>query len=350
MDNKYKYIINKNAKIIEALAKINDFSQGQALVLFVLNENSQIIGSLTDGDIRRALLAGVGLYEEVKKAMNKDFNYIKNLTNFKKIRKMKDEDLKIIPHVTEDKKIIRFIDLNEIKSILPIDAIIMAGGKGVRLKPYTNDTPKPLLELNRKPIIVHNIDRLISYGVKNFYVSVNHLKEQIKNYLDKYYADKDVNLQYIQEKEPLGTVGSVRLVEKFENDDILVINADVLTNIDFEDFFSNYKDFNDDLSVATFNVKVDIPYAVLETKEKRIKSFIEKPTYTYYSNAGIYLLNKKFVKLIPKGKTYDTIDLIENMIKKNKKVSHFPIRGYWLDIGTAQNYSKAQDDIRYIKF
>lgn len=345
-----KYTINQNATIIDAVKKINDVSDGQALVLFVLNEANQLIGSLTDGDIRRGLLKGFQLSDNIQKIMFREFHYIKDLKNTKKIKKLKELDLKIIPHVSEGKKLIKLINLEEIKALLPIDVVVMAGGKGVRLKPYTNDIPKPMLELNKKPIIAHNIDSLISYGVKNFYVSVNHLKEQIKNYLDKYYKDKDVNIRYIEESKPLGTVGSVALVEKFENDDILVINSDVLTNIDFEDFYSNYKDFNDDMSVATFNVKIDIPYAVLETKDKRIKSFIEKPTYTYYSNAGIYLFNQKFVKMIPKNEAYDSIDLIEKMIENNKKVSHFPIRGYWLDIGTAQNYSKAQDDIRYIKF
>lgn len=345
-----KYTINNNSKIMEALKKINDFSIGYALVLFVINENTEIIGSLTDGDIRRALLSGLTLDDNVGKAMNKQFHYIDNLYDFKKIKKMKELDLKIIPYVTRDKKLIKLINLKEFKAILPMDVVIMAGGKGVRLKPYTNDVAKPMLELNKKPIIAHNIDRLISYGVKNFYISVNHLKEQIKNYLDKNYQNKDISIQYIEEDKPLGTVGSVGLVENFENEDVLVMNADVLTNIDFEDFYLNYKDFNDDMSVATFNVKVDIPYAVLETQDKRIKSFIEKPTYTYYSNAGIYLLKKALIKFIPENKVYDTIDLIDDLIKKGKKVSHFPIRGYWLDIGTVQNYSKAQDDIRYIRF
>lgn len=345
-----KYTINHKKNITDALAQINSFSNGQALVLFVTDESKRIVGSLTDGDIRRALLAGVKLEENVQKAMNQDFYYIKNLNNYKKIKKMKELDLKIIPHVTEDKKIIKIINLKEIRAMLPIDVVIMAGGKGVRLKPYTDDIPKPMLELNKKPIIAHNIDRLISYGIKNFYISVNHLKEQIKSYIDNNYKNAGVNIKFIEEDKPLGTIGSISLIDDFENDDVLVLNADVLTNIDFEDFYSNYKDFHDDMSVATFNVKVDVPYAVLETKEKRIKSFIEKPTYIYYSNAGIYLFNKKHINLIPKGAVYDTIDLIEKMISKNKKVSHFPIRGYWLDIGTTSNYSKAQDDIRYIKF
>lgn len=350
MKNTEMYTINEDKTIIEALKKINDFSDGLALVLFIINEHSQIIGSLTDGDIRRAILGGATLNDKVTVAMNKNFHYIKNLHNYKKIKTLKEQRLKIIPNVTEDKKIIQFINLEELKAILPIDAVIMAGGKGVRLRPYTKDMPKPMLELDKKPIMVHNIDRLMDYGVKNFYISINYLKDQIKTYLNKYYKNKDVNIYYIEEDQPLGTIGSAGLVEKYENDDILILNADILTNIDFEDFYLNYKDFNDDMSVATFNVKVDVPYAVLETKEKRIKSFIEKPTYTYYSNAGIYLLKKSFIKLIPKGKAYDTIDLIDGLIKKGKKVSHFPIRGYWLDIGTVQNYSKAQDDIRYIRF
>lgn len=345
-----KYTIKENSQLIEALAKINEFSSGQTIVLFVINNTNQILGSLTDGDIRRALLSGASLNDSVQIAMNKDFHYIKNLHNFKKIRRLKESDYKIIPHITEDKKIIQFINLKDIHSILPIDAVIMAGGKGVRLKPYTNDVPKPMLELDKKPIIAHNIDRLITYGIKNFYISVNHLKDQIINYLKKHYKNKNINLYFIEENQPLGTLGAIGLADKFEFDDILVFNADILTNIDFEDFYSSYIENEDDMSVATFNVKVDVPYAVLETTEKRIKSFTEKPTYTYYSNAGIYLFRKKFTKLIPKNKVYDAIDLIDDMIKSDKKVSHFPIRGYWLDIGTPQNYSKAQDDIRYIKF
>lgn len=345
-----KFIINQNATIMEALKRINDLSSEPAMVLFVVNDFNQLVASLTDGDIRRGLLNGFQLTDCIQNIMFKDFHYIKDLKNINKIKKLKELNLKIIPHIADDKKIIKLINLKEYKSILPVDVVIMAGGKGVRLKPYTNDIPKPMLELNKKPIIAHNMDRLILYGVKNFYISVNHLKMQIKNYFDKNYADKDINIRYIEENQPLGTVGSVGLINDFENDDILIINADILTNIDFEDFYSNYKNFHDDMSVATFNVKVDIPYAVLETQEKRIKSFIEKPTYTYYSNAGIYLLNKKFMKLIPHNQPYDTIDLIEAMIKSNKKVSHFPIRGYWLDIGTAQNYSKAQDDIKFIRF
>ena len=128
------------------------------------------------------------------------------------------------------------------------------------------------------------------------------------------------------------------------------MNADVLTNIDFYDFFMNYKNFKDDMSVATFNIRINIPYGIFDTSDKKINSLIEKPSFNYYSNAGIYLFKKDVLKYIPENSKFDSTELMERLIEESKKVSHFPIRGYWLDIGNAQNYAKAQDDIRFIKF
>lgn len=341
------FTILDNKTIRYALSKINGFDTKYPLILFVIDSTARIIGSLTDGDIRRGLLEGIGLDDSVVKIMNKDFKYLSDLADYKKFNQYKDLNLKIVPYVTQDKKLIEFIDLTKLKALTPVDAVIMAGGKGVRLKPYTNNIPKPMLELNGKPIIAHNIDRLLNYGIKNIYISVNHLKEQIIDYIKENYSD---NIKFIEETEPLGTIGSIKLVDNFQNDDILVMNADVLTNIDFYDFFENYKNFNDNMSIATFNIRINIPYAVLDTTDKKINSLIEKPSYTYYSNAGIYLLNKEMLKYIPTGKKCDSTDLMEKLIEEGKKVSHFPIRGYWLDIGNAQNYAKAQDDIRFIKF
>ncbi len=343
-----KFTIMNNKTIRYALSKINTFEANSPLVLFVVNSEAKIIGSLTDGDIRRGLLKGITLDDSVTEIMNSDFKYLSDLKDYEKFNQYKDMDLKIAPLVDDDFKLVELMDLTKLKALTPVDAVIMAGGKGVRLKPYTNDTPKPMLELNGKPIIAHNIDRLLSFGIKNIYISVNHLKEQIIDYIKDNY--KDTNIGFIKEDKPLGTIGSVKLVENFENDDILVMNADILTNIDFYDFFVNYKNFKDDMSIATFNVKINIPYAVLDTTDKKINSLIEKPSFTYYSNAGIYLLNKKMLKYIPKNQKYDSTDLMEKLIEESKKVSHFPIRGYWLDIGNAQNYAKAQDDIRFIKF
>lgn len=346
--NNSKYTILENKTIKYALEKINSFQTGMPLILFVINSKAQVVASVTDGDIRRGLVNGVKLEDSILSVANKNYKYITDLIDYKKINEYKELDLKIIPYVNNNFELIDFIDLTKLKALLPIDAVIMAGGKGLRLKPYTNDIPKPMLELAGKPIIAHNVDRLISYGVRNIYISVNHLKEQIIDYFKKNYSKH--NIQFIEENSPLGTIGSIGLVDDFKNNDILVMNADVLTNIDFYDFYSNYKNHSDDMSIATFNVRINIPYAVLDTTDKKINSLIEKPSYTYYSNAGIYLIQKEMLNYIPKNQKYDSTDLMEKLIEENKKVTHFPIRGYWLDIGNAQNYAKAQDDIRYIKF
>ena len=349
--NKYdNYIISKDAKIIDAVAKINEVSGLQPLVLFVVDKNNCIKGSLTDGDVRRALLSGMSVNQSVQDAMNKNFHCVKDIDNYEEIKKLKEEDLKIVPFVTPDNKIIELIDLTKTKTILPLDAFIMAGGKGIRLKPYTDSIPKPMLQLNDRPIIAHNIDRLLTFGVKKFYVSVNHLKEQIKNFLEIQYKDSSIEIVFVEEDAPLGTIGSLSLVDSFSHKDILVINADILTNIDFEDFYLSYKKANAQMSVATYNIKINIPYAVMETEGDCVKSFVEKPVYTYYSNAGIYLLNKNIITHIPQNIHYDTIDLIEKLVKEGEKVSHFLIRGYWLDIGNQENYKKAQDDINFVKF
>jgi len=349
--NEAKFTIQENKTIRYALEKINNFpTNTTCLILFVIDRSGKVIGSLTDGDIRRGLLNGHSLEDKVTSVMKKDFKYLLNYSDYKKFDEFKRNNLKIIPLVSKNFKLIELINLTKIDALLPVDAVIMAGGKGIRLKPYTNDTPKPMLELAGRPILAHNIDRLIRFGVKNFYISVNHLKEQIIEYVEKNYKYTNIKIHFVRENEPLGTIGSMSLVEKFEHKDILVMNADVLTNIDFYDFFINYKDHNDSMSVATFNIRINIPYGILDTTDKKINSLIEKPSFTYYSNAGIYLLKKDILKYIPQNEHYDSTDLMEKLIEKKKKLSHFPIRGYWLDIGNAQNYAKAQDDIRYIKF
>ena len=348
MFNISKHTILCNKTIKYALEKINTFDANNPLVLFVINSEGSVVGTLTDGDIRRGLVNGVSTEECIDKVMKKDFRYFSNLNDYEKFNEYKNLDLKIVPLVDENQKLMDLINLTKLRAMLPLDAVIMAGGKGVRLKPYTNDVPKPMLELAGKPILAHNIDRLLNYGIKNIYISVNHLKEQIINYVEENYKGK--NITFIEENEPLGTIGSVKLVENFKHDDILVMNADILTNIDFYDFFMNYKNFKDDMSVATFNIRINIPYGIFDTSDKKINSLIEKPSFNYYSNAGIYLFKKDVLKYIPENSKFDSTELMEVLLEKQKKVSHFPIRGYWLDIGTAQNYAKAQDDVRYIKF
>ncbi len=343
--NKSQHTIQQNKTIKYALEKINALPD--VLILFVINSDGQIVGSVTDGDIRRGLIKGISLDDKIETVMRKEFRYLLNMRDYKRFNEYKKLNLKLVPLVTQDFHLIEFIDLTSTKALVPVDAVIMAGGKGVRLKPYTNDTPKPMLELDGKPIIAHNVDRLISYGVRNIYIAVNHLKEQIIDYFNKEYSE--YNIKFIEENQPLGTLGALSLVNDWHHEDILVMNADILTNIDFADFYNNYKNVQSQMSIATFNVRINIPYGILDTAGDDVKSLIEKPSYVYYSNAGIYLINHQMLKYLPQNQKYDSTDLMEKLITENEKISHFPIRGYWLDIGNAQNYAKAQEDIKFIK-
>jgi dTDP-glucose pyrophosphorylase len=343
-----KYIIQKNKSIRDALKKIEENVVSQALTLFVVDDDCRALGSLTDGDVRRAIVSGASITDSVQYIMCRNFQYISNINNYKKIKLLKSLDLKLVPLLSEDGKILDIINLKNVRAILPVDVVIMAGGKGIRLKPYTDSIPKPMLDLDGKPIIAHNIDRLLKYGIKNFYISVNHLKNCIKDYFGDHY--KHINIKYIEEDKPLGTIGSVKLVDQFMHDDILIMNGDILTNINFDDFYCNYKETRSDMLVATFNTKTDIPYAVFEIDDGIVKSLVEKPTYTYHSSAGIYLLDRNCIDIIPNNKSFDATDFIDSMIKNNRSIGHFPIMGYWLDIGTVQNYLKAKEDIKYVRF
>ena len=232
---------------------------------------------------------------------------------------------------------------------MPVDAVIMAGGRGQRLQPLTDTVPKPLLKVGEKAIMEHNLDRLSLFGIDDFWVSVKYLGKQIENYFGT-GNDRNIKIEYVWEQESLGTIGAVSKINNFEHDFVLITNSDLLTNIDYEHFFLDFLKQESDLAVLTIPYQVSIPYAVLETNNGTIKSFKEKPTYTYYSNGGVYLLKKEMLNYIPKDTFFNATDLIEELIKNNKKVTSFPFSGYWLDVGKHEDFEKAQIDIHNIKF
>jgi NDP-sugar pyrophosphorylase family protein len=246
-------------------------------------------------------------------------------------------------------RVINVINFRKIRSYLPIDAVIMAGGRGQRLQPLTDHTPKPLLKIGGKPIMEHNLDRLISFGISNYWVSVKYLGEQIENYFGN-GKKKNVKVEYVNEASPLGTIGAVSQISNFEHDYILVTNSDLLTNVDYEQFFLEFLKKDADLAILTIPYKVNVPYAVLDVSNGKVSSFKEKPSYTYFSNGGIYLMKKKIVEFIPKQSFFNATDLIENLIKNNKNVISFPFSGYWLDVGKHEDFEKAQLDIMNIIF
>lgn len=343
------HIINIAETAREALRILSSLPDNSSLTLFVVDDNELLKGTVTDGDIRRGLLNNLEISQSIGLFMNPDFKYVTNslcytldLKNFRK------QGLGLIPLLDINKKLLEIIDLKKRKAALPITVLIMAGGRGERLKPLTDTLPKPMLLIGDKPIIEHNIDRLINFGVKNFYISVRYLKESIISYLGD-GSSKGVKISYIEETNPLGTIGSITKLDNINHEDILVMNSDIFTNIDFEDFYNSYKNQNSDMMLASIPYVVAVPYAVLTTKDQFIQNFEEKPTYTYYSNGGIYLMKFSLKNKLVIGESCNATDLMDILLQEQKNaLTHYPILGYWLDIGKHSDYLKAQEDIKHI--
>lgn len=348
MRNYKEHLIRIGSRIIDALVCLNNL--GEDAIMFVVDDDERLIGSLTDGDIRRGLIKGLSTSDIVDEIIQSNPRFLrKGAVDIKKVIEYREGNFRILPILDKDNRVTNVINFRETRSYLPIDAVIMAGGKGVRLRPLTNNVPKPLLKIGGKAIMEYNLDRLALFGIDDFWVSVKYLGEQIEDY----FGDGEVrNLQirYIWEDEPLGTVGAVSKIMDFKHDYVLITNSDILTNLDYEHFFLDFVNQDSDFAVVTIPYQVNIPYAVLETSDGHIKSFKEKPTYTYYSNGGIYLMKKEVLKHIPKDIHYNTTDLMECLLDKGYKVTSYPLSGYWLDIGKHDDFEKAQKDINQIKF
>ena len=314
-----------------------------------MDEEQRMVGTLTDGDSRRALIAGASVNDNVENVMHRNFNFMRleEIDDVFKLRQQKKKKMKMVPILDEEHHIVEIINLEKYKTRLPIDAVLMAGGKGERLRPLTEKTPKPLLPVGGKPIIDHNIERLISYGVKYINVTVNYLKEQIEEHFAQPFGE--VQVQTVREPRFLGTIGSIRFVEQFYNDTILVMNSDVFTNLNFEDFYLHFKEHNAEMSVCAIPYSIQVPYGIFKIEGRRdIKGLVEKPTYDYYANAGIYLIKKSALDFIPKDTIFHSTDLIEALIKAGKSVIRFPLNGTWIDIGNPQDYKRANELVNHM--
>jgi len=342
-----KNIIHYNRTLLEALSKINSIGKGP-LVLFVLDDQERMVGTLTDGDSRRALIAGASVNDEVDKIMHRDFSYMRidDIRNVEEIRRQKMMLMKLVPVLDSERHIVDIIDLDRFKTRLPVDAVLMAGGKGERLRPLTEKTPKPLLPVGEKAIIDHNVDRIITYGIQHINVTVNYLKEQIESH---YQAPRQgIQVHTIREPQFLGTIGSIKYVPKFYNDTVLLMNSDLFTNIDYEDFFLHFQQHEAEMSVAAVPYNVSIPYGVLDLDGRNIKGLLEKPKYNYYANAGIYLIKRSALDEIPDNTFFNATDLIEKLIGEGKKVIRYPLNGTWIDIGNPQEYQRAKDLVKHL--
>lgn len=348
MRNYREHLLLSGSSIKSALVRLDELAKDA--ILFITDDKDRLIGSLTDGDVRRGLIQGISIDNPVDAIIQPHPKFLrKGNYDIKKVIEYRESNFRILPIIDKDNVITNVINFREIRSYLPVDAVIMAGGRGERLRPLTDHVPKPMLKVGDKPIMELNIDRLALYGIDDFWLAVKYLGAQIQ----EFFGDgegKNIRIKYIWENEALGTIGAVSKIKDFEHDYVLVMNSDLLTNIDYEHFFLDFLEQDADFSVITIPYEVSIPYAVLETNQKQIIDFKEKPTYTYYSNGGIYLMKKLVLSHLPLDAHFNATDLMEKLIANGSRVISYPLNGYWLDIGKHADYQKAQEDIKRIKF
>ncbi len=340
----------KNETIKDALKKI--IKNGTRTVL-VLDQKKKLLGTLSEGDVQKFLIKN----KDINSKIDNIFNRFPEKVDSKKIDKDKlrekfiSKQLGLLPVVNNNNIVEKILTWSEIfedrkikSSLKSIDVIIMAGGKGERLKPYTDILPKPLVPINSKPMLEHIIDNLKYFNFRKFHLILNHQANLIKTYFksknNKFY------INFVKEKKPLGTIGGLSLIKKINSENILISNCDTLFKIDYSDFFNFHKKGNYFLSMIVSKTNYVFPYGACKVKSKRLIALQEKPSSIFIANTGLYFAKKEIVKYIPRNKFYNMNTLIEKCLKLKKKVGVFNIlQNSWTDLGQLSDLQKYKDKI-----
>lgn len=334
--------ISPSSSIQEGMRVINENSANVCLVL----DEGTLVGVVTDGDIRRGLLRGEALESSISSVMQKDFvKVVPSTTVTEAVTVMRKRSLRQVPVVDDASKLIGlyvFDDCVEIDK-LPNRVIIMAGGLGTRLRPLTDNCPKPMLKVGGRPILEIILQQCVEAGFKNYFFSVNYLKEQIKDYFQD-GANWGVEIKYLEESAPLGTAGALSLLPTRSVHPMLVINGDVLTRIDYRDLLQFHAEQSGVATMCVRNYTTRIPYGVVNTKNSEVLSFDEKPVLTHQVNAGVYLLDPEILDYVPKEQYVDMPSLLEMVNKAEKTVNAFFLHEYWLDVGYPETLQQASSE------
>lgn len=341
-----RHIINIDATVRDAVAGLNLLS-GDAMTLIVVDNDGTPAGTVTDGDVRRALLQGISLADSVDKVMNRNFKSVsRDNVDVAFIKEMRQGGIRLLPVIDNGGHLVDIIDLKKVSSLLPLSALIMAGGKGERLRPMTLTVPKPLLEIEGKAIIDYNVEALAHVGVDEIVVSTAYLAAKLEEHFAQPVAG--VNVRTLREDTPRGTIGALAdALPMLRHDTILVMNSDLLTDVAFDDMYLRHVGEGADITVAAIPYTVSVPYAIMSTQGSRVTSLEEKPTYSLYANGGIYMISKELAATVPSEGRYDATDLIDDAIAAGKKVVYFPINGTWIDVGTPADFRHAADIMKY---
>lgn len=341
------FLINQEKTIKQAMKQLSQIGEKE---LFVVNNDNQLVGALSDGDIRKWILKDGNLDDNVDKAYNTDPKFIFEDYDLENVKKMMI-DLKIesVPVVNKEKRILGIFIWDEVfggrlrkhKNELDIPVVIMAGGKGTRMDPYTRILPKALIPIGEKPIIEVIMDKFSEHGIKDFYVSVNHKSRMIKSYFEE--MNGKYNITYIEETQALGTAGSLKFLSFRRRKEILVTNCDVIINTDYAEVVKFHHEHNYDLTLVATCHHYQIPYGVCEIENGGgLKNLREKPEYDLLVNAGMYIVNRNILSLIPKQQVCNFTDLITKARDEGYKIGVFPINEKdWVDVGQWEEYRKS---------
>jgi dTDP-glucose pyrophosphorylase len=341
--------VKPTISVEDAIKRIDD---GQCGIVLVVDENRRLIGTITDGDIRRALLSHQSLDGPVQSFLTRKVPVAPPLTaqvgadRSELLACMQSHAIRQIPLVDEEQRVADLAMLQDLL-VVPerrISAVIMAGGFGKRLLPLTEHLPKPMLPVGGRPVMQHIIEQLREAGIKRVNVSTHYKPEKIMEHFGDGHAF-GVDLKYVNEDLPLGTAGALGLMSE-PSETQLVINGDILTEVDFGAMLAFHQDNAADLTVAVRKHEVQIPYGVVECHGSHVAALKEKPRVGFLVNAGVYLLEPSVYRFIPSGKSFNMTDLIQWLLDARKTVISFPIREYWMDVGQHPDYAQAQDDIQ----
>lgn len=340
-----RHLIDRNATLLEAMGMLNTLP-GDEMTLFVSDGGMRVIGTLTDGDIRRALLAGASTESRAGDYAHRSFRFLRqDDIDITVMRECREKGIKILPVIDNAGRMTDIVNLARTHTILPVSALLMAGGKGERLRPLTLDTPKPLLEIDGKAIIDYNIEALAACGISDITVATRYLADKIERHFASPVAG--VSVRCIREDSPLGTLGAASLISHRPGGTTLVMNSDLLTSISFEDLYMRHIAEKAAVTVAVIPYQVSVPYAILTTDGPLVTGIREKPAYSYYANAGIYMISNDLLNRLSRGTRIDATDFVEDAIADGQRVTFFPVNGTWIDVGSPTDFRQAAEIMRH---
>lgn len=355
MDNLQRILVHPNQTIRETISAID---RGAAGIALIVDKERRLIGTVSDGDVRRAILDAVDLNAPATKLLDYHSDVYREPTTApvgtdraELLRLMQAKSIRQIPLLDEKGRVIDVALLSDLiqRPSLPLSAVVMAGGYGTRLRPLTKKTPKPLLPVGDTPVLERIVKQLQEAGITDIVITTYYQANKIMKYLGD-GSRYGVHIRYTLEEKPMGTAGALSLIEEPLSTPFLVMNGDILTRLDFRALLDFHRETGAVMTMCVKQYGMQVPYGVVEVEGGDVVGLSEKPSFNFFINAGIYLLEPHLQRLIPRGQPYDMTDLVQQLLDAGERVVCFPIREYWLDIGRLEDYQKACEDVTNEEF